>query len=755
MQKFWEIYDQDDTAYKIMIISKKGIGDKMTANFNARPLFFDYMDTRSIMRSDGKHFRHDGSMTARNTFNKIFEGTPFDYVLVDSFNAVDWQNFGGGETKLKSFTRAIDRIGAEFEIVGNTVFIRKLIGRDTSIQYRYKLNASNIKQEIDGTKQITGIIGYADFEAEEGSEGGELTYLDAKIFREYISPLADVIDNEIRWGFFEDSRIKSGAVLEKAIKDIVDNSLHVSFTADIVNLRDQGYPIDVSQAGDRVFLIDPRIKVDQEVRVQSQSITKNWKGEIIDAQINFGSQGLGKRFQSNITSAVNDIGSIKDAFGDNMELPMSFIDKRVQRVTEIIDSNQSSVFDYMSNGVIGYNGDDPNYMTKYVGDALAFSDDGGNTWSTFMSAKYGINARYITAGELRGINIYQESSSGGVSIENGEVESFIGGKKAMKWGGWKQEFYNPDETLIGSLEPTRLLNSEHYGLSLTVTNDFLTIGHWINGQRRPVFRTQEIEGRKSTYVLGVYDNRGQNNHTELVLGANSNIGLSTNGIYNRYSQASIILRNKPQEDKGNSISLYFGGISQYRDQEFSIRANIDANTSRQVAVFREEEIRLDTDKVYFNGTSASVEKFDEGIYLFASGDNRSGLKLWNGGQVDVISQGVPIHQFYSSGTKSGGSIEIDGKRLGMSPIDSPQTLIEYIEFNVNVNKVKKVYLDKNYIKTISDYAVFSSNKDVIIVDKQTDHFIIKGEGIADFRIVGKRKGYQDAFWNDMSLNEGA
>src|SRR5699024_10302358 len=123
----------------------------------------------------------------------------------------------------------------------------------------------------------------------------------------------------------------------------------------------------VSQAGDRVFLVDERIGFNQEVRIISQSITRNWLGDIIDASITFGDEGLGKRHQSNISTVTKQIG---DIFSGKAEMPLSHLDKRVQEISNIINGNTDSIFKYTPNGVIGWNGTDPNYMTKYVGDSI-------------------------------------------------------------------------------------------------------------------------------------------------------------------------------------------------------------------------------------------------------------------------------------------------------------------------------------------------------------------------------------------------
>src|SRR5699024_2766833 len=183
-------------------------------------------------------------------------------------------------------------------------------GRNTSIQYRHRFNASDINQEIDASEQITGIKGYGNFGEGTSEDASEEDYRDARLKREYVSPLAHVIDDKIRWGFFADGRMKVASAMDKKLKSVVENSLKVSVNATIHNLTKQGYPIDVSQAGDRVFLVDERIGFNQEVRIISQSITRNWLGEIIDASITFGDEGLGKRHQSNISTVTKQIGDI-------------------------------------------------------------------------------------------------------------------------------------------------------------------------------------------------------------------------------------------------------------------------------------------------------------------------------------------------------------------------------------------------------------------------------------------------------------
>lgn len=109
-----------------------------------------------------------------------------------------------------------------------------------------------------------------------------------------------------------------------------------------------------------------------------------------------------------------------------------------------------------------------------------------------------------------------------------------------------------------------------------------------------------------------------------------------------------------------------------------------------------------------------------------------------------------IHAFHGNGNKIGGSIKIDDNRYGMSPIDSPQTLISDLVTNIYLDGVAKIYLDEIYVKSTSDYAVFPNNSTVKILEKHDDYFIVEGEGLTDFQIIGTRRGYDGAYFADMS-----
>lgn len=411
IEQMWNIVDHDNVEYKIIYAKRKGKGKLLSVDIKAIPLFFDELDNDRIYEEYNEH------MTAQRCFNLIFEDTNFNFVLVGGgFLAVEWEGFGAGESKLESFKRAIERYKAEFRIQGNTVYLEHQIGRDTQFQYRHRLNASNIVQENDAAEMWTYAKGYGDYDDAGEDETGEDTggWQNARLIREYTSPLASVIG--IRHAPpIKNGKIKLRETMDEALKTLVDESLKISVSADIHDFRAQGYPLAQPQLGDRVFLIDERIGLKAEVRAVNMNITRNWKGDVIDLQLTFGTPNLMKRYQSNLNTATK---IITDALEGKRKLPVSVLDDVVQEVTAIIKGNDSSVFRYMTNGVIGWNGDDPNYMTRYVGDAIGFSDDGGATFETAMSSRTGINANVIRTGTMLADRI----SGGILSSLNGNTE---------------------------------------------------------------------------------------------------------------------------------------------------------------------------------------------------------------------------------------------------------------------------------------------------------------------------------------------
>ncbi|WP_193064919.1 phage tail protein [Oceanobacillus oncorhynchi] len=377
----------EDIEYKIKFLKKQGKGNKLRATVKAIPLFFDDFDALRIYE------RYDRHMTAHFYFSLLFENTKYDFVLNGTFEAQQWEGAGEGKTYLKMFEEGLNRYKGEFRIVGNTVFIENFIGIDSQARYEHRLNASNIVQEIDANELYTFARGYGDYGDGEGGEDWQ----DANLIREYTSPLARIPGIGIRHAPpIKNGNIRRTDFMDEQLKILVDESLKISVTATIHDLREQGYPIAQSGLGDRVFLIDRRIGFDEEIRVASKMIKKRWDGKVIDASYTFGTPGLVKRHQANMNAAVKNITDLLDG---RLKLPFSVLDNAVAEATKALHNMQSELSIPDNGGLMAIDKNNPNNLVLFNAAGLGVSTDGGATFENAITG-LGINASVVITGAM-------------------------------------------------------------------------------------------------------------------------------------------------------------------------------------------------------------------------------------------------------------------------------------------------------------------------------------------------------------------
>ena len=394
VDKLWEINYQT-VDYKIMYVKQVTKGDSFYLDLRAIPLFYWDMDKQIV------HENKDGHYTGVNAFTDLFNGTGYQYVLVDFVEAIQIEGYGKGETRLEMFKRLIERFGLEFYIVGKTVYLRKLIGNDTNFMYKYKLNASNVSKSIDASNYFTHIKGFGNFE-----EGSENYLKDAKLKRQYTSPLASVL------GIYEgkpivDGRIKDTATMDSNLKRAVEESLEISIEGNLHDVRSI-YAEAVPTIGDRVFLIDERIGLEQEIRIQSLKSTYDIHDKLIDCEVTFGSQNIRDRYKSNLNSAAKDFTAIMQG---KKKLPTWTLEDVARSMIEKIHSAESEVI-FGDFGMMAISKTNPNHILGVNSAGLYISTDGGATARLAMTAE-GIVADVITAGVIRlTSNLMIESDNG-------------------------------------------------------------------------------------------------------------------------------------------------------------------------------------------------------------------------------------------------------------------------------------------------------------------------------------------------------
>lgn len=430
ISEMWEIVDFDGVAHKIVYVSRKGEGLSFTVEIEAIPLFFDVMDTMRIYEEYNEH------MTPNRCFYLIFRDSGFNFILNGTFEAVQWEGFGAGETRLESFKRALERYKAEFRISGKIIYLENLVGRDTQFMYRYRLNASNIEQENDATEMWTYARGYGDYDDvdEDGGGGG---WEDAKLKREYSSPLAEIIGRRDAPPI-KDGRIKHESVMDEALKTLVDESLKISISTDLLDLREKGYELAQPELGDRVFLIDERIGFNETVRVVDMTVKRNWRGEILSLNLTFGTSGVTKRYQSNLQTAVKNITDIMEG---RQKIPFSVLDNAVIQATEALKAAQTELYVGI-NGIRAVDKNNPNLVTLLNSSGIGVSKDGGATFENAITGE-GINASVITAGSMLADRI-----AGGVLTSlNGNTTFNLNDGELSIGSGANIEFLDPANRL--------------------------------------------------------------------------------------------------------------------------------------------------------------------------------------------------------------------------------------------------------------------------------------------------------------------
>ncbi|PTJ54177.1 phage tail protein [Mammaliicoccus sciuri] len=417
IDSMWEIDFYGDT-YTVVYAKKNARGGSFYIDIRAIHKALDRLD------SIRTYERFDGYINSTDAFFKVFADTGYTFVQLATFPSIEIEGLGDGETKLESFKRLIERFKAEFYISGTTFYLDSYIGRDVGFEYRYKLNASNVQEETDGTSTYTFVRGFGDYEESEQNVVEK-----AKIKRQYESPLAKILGRRhapmVAKGSF-----KTTSAIDKAMKEVVDNSVTISVSADVKDLRLQGYPYAQPELGDRVFLNDKRIDFNQEVRVVEIKIDRYANGNVRNINVVFGNQKLGRRYSSNLSSAVAKLNALLDG---RLQLNFDVLDQRSKEMLRKIMSVDTELT--LDNGIFAVDKNNPNNVVGLNSAGWFISRDGGNTAEVIATAD-GITANAITSGTINTANITiygGRSTDTYISIRNNELNAR--GRYTTTWQG--------------------------------------------------------------------------------------------------------------------------------------------------------------------------------------------------------------------------------------------------------------------------------------------------------------------------------
>ncbi|WP_059748395.1 phage tail spike protein [Staphylococcus haemolyticus] len=388
----------ENKEYVIINHTKKGHGDYYMASCTAILYALFKLNTERVYE------RVDASLTTTEGFNLVFKGTPFTYSVVDNAPSERFEGLGEGASRLEVLKTLIERWGYELKIVGNVFYFYAQIGNDTNFEYRHKINASEIEQSSDASELYTYARGYGDYE-DEGTSDNKAEVVDttdtdkpvierAKLKREYTSPLAKIL-GKLHAPPIMDGRIKLKATMDKKLKELVDSSVVLSFTAKIADMHDKGYDYQNAELGDRVFLVDERINTDREIRVIKIDRDLDANGKLIGMEITFGTSNLTEKYEAKFNTAIKDI---TDVMNGSKALPFQALDVVAQSMVNKINATTSEVI-YDTNGQHFVEKGNKNHLMTLNSSGLLLSTDGGRTAKTAITSE-GIVADTITTGSL-------------------------------------------------------------------------------------------------------------------------------------------------------------------------------------------------------------------------------------------------------------------------------------------------------------------------------------------------------------------
>ena len=390
ISKLWRVENvtgtDDKMVYVVVLAKRKALKDKQIVEVTAKEEQFDYLETHRVYENI------TGSRTAVDFFNRIFDGTPYSYTMLNDAYAKEWENAGDGQSKFDMFLKGLERYGFEFqyEPASKTFKLGERISRRPAYYISKRLNANDISFEEDATNFYTYARGYGDYEGEDNLHEANLT-------REYPenaeSPMIEL------FGIREappitDGRITKKATLDKQLEDLVEQSAKLSIELDFVALG-SNYPFAQPEIGDEIPVIDDTINFNRLLRIHEIKTTRDAHHVVTKQSIVVGDPKREIRYRQSQAGAISNMN---DLIAGRTKIRQSVLPAAINEATEMLQKT-SSELSFSEQGITAVDKNNPNYVTLLNSSGLGVSKDGGETFHNAIT-RGAINADLITAGSI-------------------------------------------------------------------------------------------------------------------------------------------------------------------------------------------------------------------------------------------------------------------------------------------------------------------------------------------------------------------
>ncbi|TDM48206.1 hypothetical protein ETI08_03445 [Macrococcoides goetzii] len=488
----------DNTEYIVDIISRSTVGKKPKLELKCTLYGIE------LMRNKRYYDYHDTGYSLSGVMNAVFKDMPLTYRIVDDYDHnIEMESFGDGQSVLEIFSTAIELWEMEFVINGNVVEIYKHVVRRPNYILHDNINAKNVNLEEDGTNFYTYVRAYGDI-----NDGEPLST--AGVSTSYTHPLANVamigkkeappiklINNDNTSPYASVIREQ----LQQMAKDLVDNSLKITVTADFIALKD--YPEAFPRIADEITFRATNINYEVVVRLIGITTDRTSKGEILKQTVTFGDQPIVKRHVSNINFAAQ---FISDLHNNKTKISNTMLDSAIQVATQMLLNARTELKFTEASGIWAVNKQNPQEVVVYNSAGLGISDDGGTTFRNAITGA-GIVADAITSGTLdtrlltisgttgvftisgdrllavdpNNSNKWVEIAPGQVTINgggltvnrpDGGVPTIINGMNSMSFSVWRYhpQFMGPEVLIDGAYFRTKSTNVQTFDAFSVVHN---------------------------------------------------------------------------------------------------------------------------------------------------------------------------------------------------------------------------------------------------------------------------------------------
>lgn len=322
-----------------------------------------------------------GAKTISQLMGIITNGTPYTFTVVDSFTSQTFENFGA-DNHLSLFQTVLNRYGAEYELSGSLIIIRKTVGIESDFQFRYGYNVKSISKKIDSYGLATYIKGYGKpLTDSEGNETGQYV-----VQAEYTSPTAEIYGVIHAEPVF-DERILDMTTLLRVMRERLQDYPEITIELDFADLRAAGYAYDVPGIGDSVLLIyEPLSNLNIETRITGVTTEYDYHMNPIATKVELAS--MRKDITDTLANFSGTSKTVNKAINKDGSLTNDVLPQAVKDATRAVESAQTEIL--FDRGLRAIDKNNPLWRVVLTAAGIGISDDGGITYEPAVTGD-GVN----------------------------------------------------------------------------------------------------------------------------------------------------------------------------------------------------------------------------------------------------------------------------------------------------------------------------------------------------------------------------